>query len=93
MLGGVQKGDRQNVITNLKISDTELTGTGRQAHAVNHCIQRTVGSVKVDAECTTTCLYTVCCVYVRVESLKDCVTLLKSSTVAPGCNNIGLCNT
>ena len=66
VLGGVQRGDRQNVITNLKICDTEVTGTGRQAHAVNHCIQCTVGSVEADAECTTTCLYTVCCsVWIR----------------------------
>ena len=48
-----QRGDRQNVITNMKICDTELTGTGRQAHAVNHCIQHSVGSVEVDNECTT----------------------------------------
>jgi hypothetical protein len=51
---GVQRGDRQNVITNIKISDTELTGTGHQGHAVNHCIQRSVGSVEVDGGCTTT---------------------------------------
>jgi len=54
VLGGVQRGDRQNVIANMKISDTELTGTGRQAHEVYHCIQHTVGSVEVDAECTAT---------------------------------------
>jgi hypothetical protein len=33
------------------------------------------------------------CIVACVESLKDCVTLLKSSTVAPGYNNISLCDT
>lgn len=71
MSGGVQRGDRQNVITNMKISDTKLTGTGRQVHAVNHCIQHIVGSLEVDAECITTCLCTVYCVFGVIEGLCD----------------------
>jgi len=35
-------------------------------------------------------LYVCCVLCAYVESLKDCLTLLKSSTVAPGYNNIGL---
>ena len=50
MSGGVQTGDRQNVITNMKISETQLTETERQAHAVHHCIHHSVDSLEVDAE-------------------------------------------
>ena len=64
---GVQRGDRQNVITNMKISDTEWTGTGHQARAVNHCIQRSVGSVEV-----LVCTLCIVCMSGVIVGLCDC---------------------
>jgi hypothetical protein len=62
--GEVQTGDRKNVVTSMKLSDAKLTGTGCQAHVVNHHIPLSVDALKVDTECTTTSVRVCVCVCV-----------------------------